>query len=59
LTGLLGKIGIGERLTALIAIVCLAVRFGLKVSNPLMIGRQPSSGASPFPIIQPAWVSVQ
>jgi chromate transporter len=56
---LLGKIAIGDWLTALIAIVCLAVLFRFKVSNPLMIGATAIVGLIAFPIMQPAWVFVQ
>ena len=56
---LLGKIAIGDWLTALIAIVCLAVLFRFKVSNPLMIGATAVVGLIAFPIVQPAWVFVQ
>jgi chromate transporter len=56
---LLGKIAIGDWLTVLIAIVCLAVLFRFKVSNPLMIGATAIVGLIAFPIVQPAWVFVQ
>ncbi len=56
---LLGKIAIGDWLTALIVIVCLAVLFRFKVSNPLMIGATAVVGLIAFPIVQPAWVFVQ
>jgi chromate transporter len=42
-----------ERLTALIAIVCLAVLFRFKVSNPMVIGATAIVGLIAFPIIQP------
>lgn len=56
---LLGKIAIGDWLTALIAIVCLGVLFRFKVSNPLLIGATAVVGLVAFPILQPAWVFVQ
>jgi chromate transporter len=56
---LLGKIAIGDWLTALVAIVCLAVLFRFKVSNPLMIGATAVVGLIAFPILQPAWVFVR
>jgi chromate transporter len=56
---LLGKIAIGDWLTALIAIVCLAVLFRFKVSNPLLIGATAVVGLVAFPILQPGWVFVQ
>ena len=56
---LLGKIAIGDWLTALIAIICLAVLFRFKVSNPLMIGVTVAVGLVAFPLLQPAWVFVR
>jgi chromate transporter len=56
---LLGKIAIGDWLTALIGIVSLAVLFRFKVSNPLLVGATAVIGLIAFPILQPAWVFVQ
>jgi chromate transporter len=56
---LLGKIAIGDWLTALIATVCLAVLFRFKISNPLLIGATAVVGLVAFPILQPTWVFVQ
>jgi chromate transporter len=56
---LLGKIAIGDWLTAAIAAVCLAVLFRFKASNPLLIGATAVVGLVAFPILQPAWVFVQ
>jgi chromate transporter len=56
---LLGKIAIGDWLTAIIAIVCLAVLFRFKVSNPLLIGATAVVGLVAFPILQPDWVFVR
>jgi len=53
---LLGKIAIGDWLTALIAIVSLAVLFRWKVSNPLLIAVTAVIGLVAYPILQPAWV---
>ena len=55
---LLGKIAIGDWLTALIGIVSLAVLFRWKVSNPLLIGITAMIGLIAFPILQPGWVMV-
>jgi chromate transporter len=55
---LLGKIAIGDWLTALIGIVSLAVLFRWKVSNPLLIAVTAVVGLIAFPILQPAWVMV-
>jgi chromate transporter len=56
---LLGKIAIGDWLTALIGIVSLAVLFRWKVSNPLLIAVTAVIGLIAFPILQPAWVMVR
>jgi chromate transporter len=56
---LLGKIAIGDWLTALIAIGCLAVLFRFKVSNPALIGATALIGLIAFPILQPTWVFVR
>jgi chromate transporter len=56
---LLAKIAIGDWLTALIAVVCLAVPFRYKVSNPLMIGATAAVGLVAFPLLQPVWVFVR
>jgi chromate transporter len=56
---LLTKIAIGDWLTAVIAVVCLAVLFRFKISNPLLIGASAAVGLVAFPILQPAWVFVQ
>jgi chromate transporter len=55
---LLGRIAIGDWLTALIGIVSLAVLFRWKVSNPLLIGVTAVIGLIAFPILQPGWVMV-
>ena len=56
---LLGKIAIGDWLTALIALVSLAVLFRWKVSNPLLIAVTAIIGLIAFPLIQPQWVMVR
>ena len=53
---LLGKIAIGDWLTALVGIVSLAVLFRWKVSNPLLIAVTAVVGLLAYPILQPAWV---
>jgi chromate transporter len=55
---LLGKIAIGDWLTALIAVGSLALLFRFKISNPALIGATAVIGLVAFPIIQPAWVFV-
>jgi chromate transporter len=56
---LLGKIAIGDWLTALIGIVSLAVLYRWKVSNPLLIAVTAVIGLIAFPLLQPAWVMVR
>ena len=56
---LLGKIAIGDWLTALIGIVSLAVLFRWKVSNPMLIAATAVIGLIAYPWLQPAWVMVK
>jgi chromate transporter len=56
---LLGKIAIGDWLTALIAVGSLAVLFRFKVINPLLIGATAVIGLIAFPLLQPGWVMVR
>ena len=53
---LLGRIAVGDWLTALIGLVSLAVLFRWKVSNPLLIAATAAVGLIAFPLLQPAWV---
>ena len=55
---LLGKIAIGDWLTALIGIASLAILFRWKVGNPLLIGVTAVIGLIAYPILQPGWVMV-
>jgi chromate transporter len=55
---LLGRIAIGDWLTALIGIVSLAILFKWKVSNPLLIAATGIIGLIAYPILQPGWVMV-
>jgi chromate transporter len=56
---LLGRIAIGDWLTALIAIMSLAVLFGWKVNNPLLIAATAVVGLIAYPPPQPDWVMVK
>jgi chromate transporter len=56
---LLGRVAIGDWLTAAIGVASLAALFGLKVSNPLLIGVKAAIGLIAFPLLKPAWVFVQ
>jgi chromate transporter len=56
---LLGKIAIGDWLTAAIAALGLALLFRFKLSNPLFIATAAAIGLVAFPLIQPSWVFVK
>jgi chromate transporter len=56
---LLGRIAIGDWLTALIGVVSLAVLFRWKVSNPLLMAAAALIGLIAFPLLRPAWVMVR
>jgi len=56
---LLGKIAIGDWLTAAIGIVSLAVLFHWKISNPVLIAATAVVGLIGYPLLQPAWVMVK
>ena len=54
---LLGKIAIGDWLTAAIGVLALAALFHWKISNPLLIAVTAVIGLVAFPLLQPAWVT--
>jgi chromate transporter len=56
---LLGRIAIGDWLTALIAAASLVVLFRFKVSNPALIAATAVVGLIAFPILEPRWVFVK
>jgi chromate transporter len=56
---LLGKIAIGDWLTALIALGSLVVLFRWKVSNPLLVAATAIIGLVAFPLLRPEWVFVK
>ena len=56
---LLGKIAIGDWLTALIAATSLIVLFRWKVSNPMLVAATAIVGIVAFPILRPVWVFVK
>ena len=56
---LLGRIAIGDWLTALIGLASLAVLFRWKVSNPLLIAVTAGLGLIAYPLLQPGWVMVK
>lgn len=56
---LLGRIAIGDWLTALIGIAGLAALFRWKVSNPLLMAVAAVIGLIAFPVLEPTWVFVK
>jgi chromate transporter len=56
---LLGRIAIGDWLTALIGAASLAALFRWKISNPLLIAVTAVVGLIAFPLLQPGWVMVK
>jgi len=56
---LLGRIAIGDWLTALVALASLVVPFRWKVSNPLLIACAAVIGLVAYPLLQPGWVFVK
>ena len=56
---LLGRIAIGDWLTALVGIASLAVLFRWKVNNPLLIAVTAAVGLVAYPLLQPDWVMVK
>jgi chromate transporter len=56
---LLGRIAIGDWLTAVIGLASLAALFRWKVSNPLLIAVTAVIGLLAFPLLQPTWVMVK
>jgi len=56
---LLGKIAIGDWLTALVALGSLVVLFRWKVSNPLLVAVTAIIGLVAFPLLRPEWVFVK
>src|SRR5437762_2061312 len=56
---LLGKIAIGDWLTALIALASLVVLFRWKVSNPILVAATAVVGLIAFPLLKPEWVFVK
>jgi chromate transporter len=56
---LLGKIAIGDVLTALIALGALGLLFRFKISNPVLIAAAAVIGLVAYPLLQPQWVMVR
>jgi chromate transporter len=56
---LLGRIAIGDWLTALIGAASLAILFLWKANNPLLIAATTVIGLLAYPILQPTWVMIK
>ena len=56
---LLGKIAIGDWLTALIGVAALALLFRWKVNNAVLIAVTAALGLIAYPILQPSWVMIK
>jgi len=56
---LLGRIAVGDWLTALIGIAALAILFRWKVSNPLLFVGAACVGLLAFAQLQPTWVMIK
>ena len=56
---LLGRIAIGDWLTALVALASLLVLFRWKVSNPLLVAVAAVIGLIAFPLLKPDWIFVK
>jgi len=58
-SALLGRIAIGDWLTAAVALVSLFVLFRWKVRNPMLVAVTAAIGIIAFPILKPEWVFVR
>jgi chromate transporter len=56
---LLGRIAIGDWLTALIALASLGALFRWKIANPLLIAATAAVGLIAYPLLQPDWVMIR
>ncbi len=56
---LLGRIAIGDWLTALVGLASLGVLFKWKVSNPALVAATAVVGLIAFPLLHPTWVFVK
>lgn len=56
---LLGRIAIGDWVTALVGLASLGALFRWKLSNPLLIAATAVIGLVAFPLLQPTWVMVK
>src|SRR5881396_3284368 len=56
---LLGRIAIGDWLTALVGLASLGVLFRWRVNNPVLVAVTAIIGLITFPLLNPAWVFVK
>jgi chromate transporter len=56
---LLGKMAIGDVLTAALAAGALALLFRFKISNPLLIAAAALVGLIAYPLLKPSWVMIR
>ena len=56
---LLGKIAIGDMLTAFVALAALALLFRFKINNLVLIASAAVIGLLAYPFVQPQWVMVR
>lgn len=56
---LLGKVAIGDWITAMIGLASLAALFLWKVNNPLLMASAAAIGLVAFPLMHPVWVLVK
>ena len=56
---LLGRVAIGDWLTALTGVTSLGILFRWKVNNLLLIAATAVVGLIAYPILQPSWVMVR
>jgi chromate transporter len=56
---LLGRIAIGDWLTALIALASLVALFRWKISNPALVAAAAVIGLIAFPLLKPEWIFVK
>ena len=56
---LLGRIAIGDWLTALVALGSLLVLFRWKISNPMLVAVTAAIGLIAYPLLRPDWIFVK
>ena len=56
---LLGRIAIGDWLTALIALASLVLLFRTRIPNPLLVAGAAAIGLVAYPLVEPGWVMLR